>query len=306
MVQGEEGNSKDMTDNEFLLFDRLEVIKATINKYGEENFYLSFSGGKDSTVVYHLLDMAIPDNKIPRVFCNTGIEYLEIVKFVKSINDERIEIITPKKNIVDTLNKVGYPFKSKEHSLKVGQYQKGSRCKSVMKYKEGYFKGSKYQCPEMLLYQYEDDFKLKLSNKCCYEFKKKPFKKWEKENNKGIAITGMMKDEGGQRTSLNCIVYKNDKAVKFHPLAKVNKQWCDWFIETYNIEICSLYKPPYNFERTGCKGCPFALRLQEQLALMQMYLPNERIQCETIWEPVYEEYRRIGYRLDKEEQLKLL
>lgn len=67
-----------MTDNEFILFDRLEVIKNTIQKYGEEKFYLSFSGGKDSTVVHHLLDMALPDNKIPRVFCNTGIEYIYI------------------------------------------------------------------------------------------------------------------------------------------------------------------------------------------------------------------------------------
>ena len=72
-----------MTDNELILFDRLEVIKQTIKKYGEENFYLSFSGGKDSTVVHHLLDMALPDNKIPRVFSNTGIEYNAIVEFVR-------------------------------------------------------------------------------------------------------------------------------------------------------------------------------------------------------------------------------
>ena len=70
-------------DNEFILFDRLEVIRKTIQEYGEENFYLSFSGGKDSTVVHHLLDMALPDNRIPRVFINTGIEYVDIVKFVK-------------------------------------------------------------------------------------------------------------------------------------------------------------------------------------------------------------------------------
>ena len=72
-----------MTENEFLLQDRLNVIRDTINKYGEENFYLSFSGGKDSTVVHHLLDMAIPGNRIPRVFINTGIEYNAIVEFAR-------------------------------------------------------------------------------------------------------------------------------------------------------------------------------------------------------------------------------
>ena len=70
-------------DNELILFDRLEVIRLTIEKYGEENFYLSFSGGKDSTVVHHLLDMAVPGNRIPRVFSNTGIEYNAIVEYVR-------------------------------------------------------------------------------------------------------------------------------------------------------------------------------------------------------------------------------
>lgn len=72
-----------MKENEFLLQDRLGVIRDTINKYGEDNFYISFSGGKDSTVVHHLVDMALPGNKIPRVFSNTGIEYNAIVEFVR-------------------------------------------------------------------------------------------------------------------------------------------------------------------------------------------------------------------------------
>jgi hypothetical protein len=45
------------------------------------------------------------------------------------------------------------------------------------------------------------------------------------------------------------------------------------------------------------KGCPFALKLQEELDKMEEYFPNERKQCEIIWKPVYDEYRRIGYRL---------
>lgn len=36
-------------ENDFILFDRIEVIKKTIEKYGEENFYISFSGGKDKS-----------------------------------------------------------------------------------------------------------------------------------------------------------------------------------------------------------------------------------------------------------------
>lgn len=113
-------------DNDLILWDRLEVIKTTIQKYGEENFYLSFSGGKDSTVVHHLLDMALPDNKIPRVFSNTGIEFKAIVDFVKSLNDERVVFIQPKKNVPETLEKVGYPFKSKYYSNWLKIYQEHS------------------------------------------------------------------------------------------------------------------------------------------------------------------------------------
>jgi 3'-phosphoadenosine 5'-phosphosulfate sulfotransferase (PAPS reductase)/FAD synthetase len=98
-----------MTENEFILQDRLGVIRDTINKYGEENFYLSFSGGKDSTVLHHLIDLALPNNKIPRVFANTGIEYIYIYMFVKELadKDSRFTIIRPSQNIRQTLEKYG-------------------------------------------------------------------------------------------------------------------------------------------------------------------------------------------------------
>lgn len=57
-----------MEDYELTLFDRIEVIKSTNKKYDlEHNAYLSFSGGKDSTVLHYLLDIALPNNQIPRV-----------------------------------------------------------------------------------------------------------------------------------------------------------------------------------------------------------------------------------------------
>lgn len=295
-----------MFDNEFTLFDRLEVIKQTINKYGEENFYLAFSGGKDSTVVHHLLDMALPGNKIPRVFSNTGIEYLSIVKFVKELkeNDERFEIVTPKQNIRATLERVGYPFKSKDHSNMVYEWQRGNRNTNSMK-KYLSEEKTRYSCPKILRYQFSDEFNIKLSNKCCYEMKKKPSHDWQRLNKKPITITGMMREEGGARNHIDCIVTKKDKVVKFHPLSKVTSEWEEWFIKEYDIKLCELYYPPYNFKRSGCKGCPFVPDLGEQLSIIEKYMPHERRQCEIIWRPIYEEYRRIGYRLKNNEEIKL-
>ena len=295
-------------DNEMILFDRLEVIKATINEVGENKVYIAFSGGKDSTVLHHLVDLALPNNNIPRVYFNTGIEYQAIVEFVKELanNDERFEMIAPHVKIKQMLEEKGYPFKSKEHSLKVGQYQKGSRTPSVIAYKEG-TNGvhSRYNCPKSLLYQFDNSFNIKLSDRCCYELKKKPSHLYERERERTVCITAMQSSEGGQRANIGCISKRGGKMVRFHPLLKVDENWENWFIQKYNIKLCKLYYEPYNFKRTGCKGCPYSLDLQEQLETMEKYLPNERKQCEYIWQPIYDEYRRIGYRLDNEEQLKL-
>lgn len=79
-----------MIDNETILFDRLQKIKQIINKYGEDNFYIAFSGGKDSTVLSALIDLALPENKIPRVYANTGIELNMIRDFVLNLPDGTI------------------------------------------------------------------------------------------------------------------------------------------------------------------------------------------------------------------------
>ena len=130
--------------------------------------------------------------------------------------------------------------------------------------------------------------------------------KWEKENHRFIAITGMRAEEGGTRKRLGCIITDSKGKVKrFHPLIKVDEEFENWFIEQNKIEICELYKPPFNFKRTGCAGCPFSLDLEEQLEIMELYLPNQRKQCEIIWKPVYDEYRRLNYRLKRIEKIKL-
>lgn len=334
-------------DNEFLLQDRIDKIRAINEQYNlEDNAYISFSGGKDSTVLHYLIDLALPNNKIPRVFINTGIEYYNIVKFVKQLaeKDERFVILNSGVNIKEMLETYGYPFKSKQHSHNLAIYQNQKNiidCNDInFVRKQGKQKTkiiqepycepretkyidyhipltlvrylgieettTKFRCPNILLYQFSNNFNVKCSDMCCNKLKKQPIKKWEKENNKTIALTGMRKSEGGQRASINCIITdKENKLIKFHPLLVINDDFENWFIINQNIKLCDLYYPPFNFERTGCKGCPFNLNLQQQLKTMKKLLPNEYKQCELIWKPVYDEYRRIGYRLKKQEQMNI-
>lgn len=295
-----------MTENEFLLEDRLQKIRQIIGKYGEDKFLVSFSGGKDSTVLSALVDMAIPDNKIPRVYANTGIDYRLIVEFVEREREREhlweLVIIKPITPIKQMLEKEGYPFKSKGHSEYIERFRRSGKTTGVKQYlgeredKEPW--SAQKSCPKCLKYQFTDEFTLNVSDKCCIRLKEDPVKKWQKENGRPYAMLGLMPEEGGRRTSAKCLAFKG-KRLNFQPLVVVTKAWEDWFIKEFNIDICDLYKPPYNFDRTGCKGCPFAPNLQEELDVLEKYFPAERKQCEFIWKPVYDEYRRLGYRLKK-------
>lgn len=214
----------------------------------------------------------------------------------------------PTKPIKPTLEEVGYPFKSKYHSKILSTFQNSGNTESVNVYtrkkdpRSGVMKRSEHLCPKILLHQFTPEYGLKVSSKCCDEMKKKPLHEWEKQNGRTYAIIGIMPDEGGQRESAQCLAFKGGKLKAFQPLVPVTKAWEDWLIEAYKIDISDIYKPPFNLTRTGCKGCPFALELQKELDTLEDFFPAERKQCEFIWKPVYDEYRRLGYRLRKEDE----
>ena len=100
----------------------LDRIRGWIDWYGEDGVYVSFSGGKDSTVLSHLVDIARPGNNIPRVFVDTGLEYPEIREFVKK--EPRAVFVKPKLTFKQVIEKYGYPFISKEVSECVDGAQK--------------------------------------------------------------------------------------------------------------------------------------------------------------------------------------
>ena len=295
-----------MTENEFLLSDRIAKIQQIISKYGQENFCISFSGGKDSCALSALVDLALPGNDIPRVYADTGIEWNMVRQFVFKLrqSDDRIKVIRPATPIKKMLEADGYPFKSKKHSETLASYQRNGKIEGLAML-EHYTRQSSdgvewhavHCCPQKLLYQFTPEFKLKVSDKCCKRLKEEPIRKWQKESKRPYTIIGLMREERGRRESAVCLAFKKGKLKAFQPLVAVDKQWEEWFIKEYDVEICDIYKPPYNFQRTGCKGCPFTLKLQRDLEIASKFFPREREQCEIIWKPVYDEYRRIGYRL---------
>lgn len=297
-----------MTENEFLLHDRIHKIRQVLSQYGQDTFAMSWSGGKDSCVMSALVDMAVPGNDIPRVYADTGLDLRIMREFVdgRKEEDPRICVIKPSVRIHEMLAREGYPFSSKNHSRYLDRYQRlgveGSQ--SVRRYlgehEDGRKWHSRFSCPKCLRYQFTPEFTERfgrVSDKCCLRMKEEPLDRWRKEHGLPNLIIGTMQSEGGRRFNTGCLTNRRGGSVSFQPLAPMTKEWEGWFIREYDVQVCDVYRPPYNLDRTGCKGCPFNLYLQRELDTLERWFPEERRQCERIWGPVYEEYRRIGYRL---------
>lgn len=88
----------------------------------EGDVSVSYSGGKDSTVLSWLVDYAIPSNRIPRTFADTGLEYPEIREF--ALREPRIVVVRPKLSFLEVVQRYGYPVVSKRIAQYVGEVQR--------------------------------------------------------------------------------------------------------------------------------------------------------------------------------------
>ena len=95
-------------------------ISEWVEYFGEDGVYVSFSGGKDSTVLLDLVRKSYPD--VPAVFVDTGLEYPEIREFVRTF--ENVVWLKPKMNFRQVIEKYGYPFFSKEISECIAESRK--------------------------------------------------------------------------------------------------------------------------------------------------------------------------------------
>ena len=108
-----------MPDKEYLLQMQSLPLEAKVIKtelrirewydHYNGNVYVSFSGGKDSTVLAHIVNDLYPE--VPLVFSNTGLEYPEIQSFAKKMG---AIFVRPKMRFDEVISKYGYPIIGKE------------------------------------------------------------------------------------------------------------------------------------------------------------------------------------------------
>ena len=160
----------------------------------EGNVYVSFSGGKDSTVLLHIAKTLYPD--IKAVYADTGLEYPEIKEFVKTFDN--VDIVRPKKSFKQVLEEYGYPVISKEVSHNIQYARNGSE---ACKYRLGMidlYKGNPLNLDSPYLqqrWQFLINAPFKISPRCCDVIKKEPLKRYEREHNKSKSIVATMATE---------------------------------------------------------------------------------------------------------------
>ncbi len=101
----------------------LDVIREFVDHEGGGHVYVSFSGGKDSLVLLHLVRSIYPD--VPAVFANTGIEFPEQVKFVRSFPN--VTEVHPINHFPKIIKENGIVYPSKEVAMYIRDAKKGCR-----------------------------------------------------------------------------------------------------------------------------------------------------------------------------------
>jgi 3'-phosphoadenosine 5'-phosphosulfate sulfotransferase (PAPS reductase)/FAD synthetase len=258
------------------IFHFFEVVDKYYHTF-DGKVYLSFSGGKDSTVLKYFLDKWTEINGYPKVinvFNDTTNEHKEILDFVKSFGDE-VVWTRPKMTFAQTLVKYGFPLISKEQSMAISRYQ-NTKSEEVKTYRlTGFRNGIKVGLAGVISkkWHFMIDAPFKITNRCCDILKKDPVKRFEKET--GLkAIIGTMADESMVRRRQyikdgNCNVFTKGKE-KCKPLSIFTEKDIWDLIKKYDIKICSIYYDQIiNGElvtgetRTGCKMCGFGCQFED-------------------------------------------
>jgi 3'-phosphoadenosine 5'-phosphosulfate sulfotransferase (PAPS reductase)/FAD synthetase len=238
------------------LNQKIDHAVGTIEKFCNEveNPVISFSGGKDSTVLMHLI-RNIMKTDLPAIFVNTGNEFPDIIRFARQFDN--VQIVRPKMKLKQIIEKYGFPLVSKEYSKMI--YELRNNAKHSGRYLTGIqlSDGKKTSFILPAKYRFLVNEKFSCSDRCCSFLKKAPTSKLN-------SITGDMAEESllrqfaWFRTGCNSFGKIHSKS---KPLSIWTTSDIQSYIRRFNVRICDLYKDP-RINRTGCMFCGFGAHLE--------------------------------------------
>lgn len=245
----------DLEDKEILTYEKLDQWYTAWNG----KCYVSFSGGKDSTVLAYLAARYLSSFRTPLwelnlVFVNTGLEYPEIQKFVNTYADwlrrefPRVTVnlhrLRPKMNIRQVVTKYGYSIVSKEVAAYVEEARVKPDGRSAARLRGEYLRSngtpSDFNCQkwEYLLFA-----PFAISSRCCAVMKKQPMNGYARKTQR-VPTMATMAQESRLRTKVwlktGCNAFEGK-----HPAGKPMSSWTDQdvlaFLKDENIPYCSVY-----------------------------------------------------------------
>lgn len=256
---------------------KVQMSKRRIREWFEHwdgQVYVSFSGGKDSTVLKHLVENTPGVYGVPVVFVDTGLEYPEVRMFATKNADV---VLRPEMRFDQVIEEYGYPVVSKSIAKKINIVQRNGRDCEVYKYFTGnalQANGEKsiFNCKK---WEFLIDAPFKVSNKCCDVMKKKPAKKYAKESERK-PIIGTMASESAIREKWwltnGCNAFdKNEPSSQ--PMSFWTEQDVLQYIKENNLEYASVYGDIVEVDgkftttgvnRTGCMFCMFGCHLEKE------------------------------------------
>lgn len=249
------------------LDSKIAMTKARVRQWYEHwdgEVYVAFSGGKDSTVLRHIVLSMYPD--VPCVFSDTGLEFPEIKEFVRSLDG--VVWVRPKMTYRQVVDKHGYAVVSKVVAGAIDKTRRlGKDSKSGVYYTTGMTSTGKFSkmaiIPKRWMFLTEDDAPFKVSPKCCDILKKEPFKRYQKETGR-MPISGDMVAESMQRRTTwlasGCNMY-GAKAPRSTPMAFWKEEDVWEYIRRFNVPYSSIYDMGY--DRTGCIWCAFGVHREK-------------------------------------------
>ena len=238
-----------------------KAIREFVEHFGVDGIYISFSGGKDSTVLIHLCRQLYPD--LVGLYSDTGLEFPEIRDFVQTFDN--ITIVTPKMHHREMLKKCGYPVVSKEQAEWIYRIRSGTSSGAIQKAFYGLnLDGTptRFKLSEQWKYLLNAPFNI--GSGCCKEMKLKPIAEYVKKTGR-VPIMGTTASESALRAQkfMQYGFYNLEgKKAQCTPMSI----WTDddvWeYIHRFNLPYCKIYDMSY--DRTGCVFCMFGAHLDKE------------------------------------------
>ena len=253
-------------------------------KHFDGQVYVSFSGGKDSTVLLDIARKLFPD--IEAVFVDTGLEYPEIRNFVKTFDN--VTWLKPKMRFDEVVKKYGWNFPSKELALAVYYARKGSRwAVNLFEGKNTDGTDSQFKKVRYVKWKFLLEAPFIISSECCKIMKENPLDSYGKETNKKTII-GTLAEESQRRTDswlkTGCNAFDSKKQHST-PISFWTEQDILQYIKIFNISYASVYgdiiQSGNNLiltgeQRTGCIFCPVGCHLDKVNKFQRMAKTHPR------------------------------